>query len=72
MALDSSRERVRRGFGGNNVLRVTAAGAITVIDVSGDGAGTSWAARTGVYAAGNVYVAGYSSDNVFRVSAARW
>ncbi|MEZ5256729.1 MAG: SBBP repeat-containing protein, partial [Ilumatobacteraceae bacterium] len=59
--------------GSSNVLRVTAAGAITeIIDVSGDGAGNQLGGPHGVAvdAAGNVYVAGYSSDNVFRVSPA--
>ncbi|MEZ5215137.1 MAG: SBBP repeat-containing protein [Ilumatobacteraceae bacterium] len=52
---------------------MTAAGAITeIIDVSGDGAGNQLGGPHGVAvdAAGNVYVAGYSSDNVFRVSPA--
>jgi hypothetical protein len=58
------------GFSSHNVFRITPAGGITeIIDATGDGAGNGLGFPYGMCAdaAGNVYVTGSGSDNVFKL-----
>ncbi|MEZ5215129.1 MAG: hypothetical protein R2715_00730 [Ilumatobacteraceae bacterium] len=62
------------GSSSRNVFRVSPAGVITeIIDATGDGAGNRSAdPRVAVDGAGNVYVTGVFSDNVFRCRRPVW
>ncbi len=74
IAVDAAGNVYVSGNVSNNVFKITppygAANATEIIDITGDGAGNPlWnAGGIAVDGAGNVYVAGWVSDNVFKIT----